>query len=100
MYVLFSTQLTGTGAYLGPIVFTMVTAQLTARVTQKVFEQYKNLNFIIFTYFDPNIRSASGAPFGGIYFGFFSLLKFKPDAGGVRLVTFVINSIQKKNIIS
>jgi hypothetical protein len=48
----------------------------------------------VLIYFDPKIRSASGAPFGGIYFNFFSRFKFVIGAGGVRFVTFIINSIE------
>jgi hypothetical protein len=50
-----------------------------------------NIEFIK-TYFDPKIRSASGAPFGGIYFGFFSRFIFQAGTVAGRLVTFVINS--------
>ena len=62
-------------------------------------EIHRNLAFIIFpVYLGPKIRSASGAPFDGTYFAFFSLFKFKAGPGDVRFVTFIIDSInQNKN---
>jgi hypothetical protein len=39
------------------------------------------------------MRSASGAPFGGIYFGRFSRFKFDMGVDGVRLAVLIMNSI-------
>lgn len=53
---------------------------------------------MFFSYFGPKIRSASGAPFGGTYFIFFSRFKFKAGPGGVRFVTFMISSIEENSV--
>lgn len=47
-------------------------------------------------YLEPKIRSASGAPLGGTYFGRFSRFKFNVGADAPRLLELLINSKQTK----
>lgn len=60
--------------------------------------RHASLGFEQRSYFVPKIISASGAPLGGTYLGFFSRFRFKIVVGAAaRLVTFCIKSAIRKD---